>query len=428
MSKKYKQLSELGEIITGKTPSTANRELWGGNIPFITPTDINGYTTFYQIDTERTVSEFGANKQKKTVLPPNSVCITCIGSTIGKPCVTKVRSITNQQINSIIPNNNNDYRYVYYLLRLNLPYLQLIGGGSGAGTPIISKNKFSKFKFLVEDDLPTQRRIASILSAYDNLIENNNKRIRLLEQMAENLYKEWFVRFRFPGHEKVEMVDSRLGKLPSSFKVTNMGSVFDDYIGGGWGNDDASDEFPVAASVIRGADFPNVWHYDLSTCPRRYHKTSNYKSRQLKDGDIIMEISGGTPEQPVGRTVLVTQEMIDRFEDGRVICASFCKMIRLKKDLVSPYFFYYWMHYMYDTRIIDRFQLQSTGIINFKFEPFLKKGLVLLPPKDIQDAFEKHVVPLIKEINQLAVQIDNLSRQRDLLLPRLMSGKLEVNE
>ncbi|MBO7628951.1 MAG: hypothetical protein J6S87_03260, partial [Bacteroidales bacterium] len=121
-------------------------------------------------------------------------------------------------------------------------------------------------------------------------------------------------------------------------------------------------------------------------------------------------------------------DMIDRFEDGRVICASFCKMIRLKKDLVSPYFFYYWMHYMYDTRIIDRFQLQSTGIINFKFEPFLKKGLVMLPPKDIQDAFEKHVVPLIKEINQLAVQIDNLSRQRDLLLPRLMSGKLEVKE
>ncbi|MBR4339797.1 MAG: restriction endonuclease subunit S, partial [Bacteroidales bacterium] len=146
MSKKYKQLSELGEIITGKTPSTVNAELWGGSIPFITPTDINGYTTFYQTKTERTVSDYGANKQKKTVLPLNYVCITCIGSTIGKPCVTKIRSITNQQINSIIPNSKNDYRYVYYLLRLNLPYLQLIGGGSGAGTPIISKNKFSKFK------------------------------------------------------------------------------------------------------------------------------------------------------------------------------------------------------------------------------------------------------------------------------------------
>ena len=322
-----------------------------------------------------------------------------------------------------VTNDKHDNRYFAYKLGL-----MDLGRFSGqAAQPGISVTKVAKLKVEMPS-LPLQRRIASILSAYDNLIENNNKRIRLLEQMAENLYKEWFVRFRFPGHEKVEMVDSRLGKLPSSFQVTNMGSVFDDYIGGGWGNDEASDEFPVAASVIRGADFPNVWHYDLSTCPRRYHKASNYKSRQLQDGDIVMEISGGTSEQPVGRTVLVTQDMIDRFEDGRVICASFCKMIRLKKDLVSPYFFYYWMHYMYDTRIIDRFQLQSTGIINFKFEPFLKKGLVMLPPKDIQDAFEKHVVPLIKEINQLAVQIDNLSRQRDLLLPRLMSGKLEVKE
>lgn len=318
-------------------------------------------------------------------------------------------------------------KFLYYVLSDQNFFNYDTVTSKGTKMPRGSKNAI--MKYLVPDlDLPTQRRIASILSAYDNLIENNNKRIRLLEQMAENLYKEWFVRFRFPGHEKVEMVDSRLGKLPSSFQVTNMGSVFDDYIGGGWGNDEASDEFPVVASVIRGADFPNVWHYDLSTCPRRYHKTSNYKSRQLKDGDIVMEISGGTSEQPVGRTVLVTQEMIDRFEDGRVICASFCKMIRLRKDLMSPYFFYYWMHYMYVTRIIDRFQLQSTGIINFKFEPFLKKGLVMLPPKDAQISFEKQVVPLIKEINQLAVQIDNLSRQRDLLLPRLMSGKLEVKE
>lgn len=315
----------------------------------------------------------------------------------------------------------NHPRYVYYFLKT----MHLEQYNAGAGVPTLNQNHLHSLKIEIHEK-DEQRRIASILSAYDNLIENNTRRIRLLEQMAENLYKEWFVRFRFPGHEKAEFVDSKLGKLPSYFQVTNMGSVFDDYIGGGWGNDEASEEFPIAASVIRGADFPNVWHYDLSTCPRRYHKTSNYKSRQLQDGDIVMEISGGTSEQPVGRTVLVTQDMIDRFEDGRVICASFCKMIRLKKDLVSPYFFYYWMHYMYDTRIIDRFQLQSTGIINFKFDPFLKKGLVMLPPKETQNAFEKQVAPLIKEINQLAVQIDNLSRQRDLLLPRLMSGKLEV--
>lgn len=319
-----------------------------------------------------------------------------------------------------------DNDFVYYLFKQK--HIRELAANSMSGA---SGRQRADMKFIkkIKINLPlisTQQRIASILSAYDNLIENNNKRIRLLEQMAENLYKEWFVRFRFPGHEKAEFVNTKLGKLPTSFSVTNMNSVFDDYIGGGWGNDDESEDFPISASVIRGADFPNVWHYDVSTCPRRYHKKSNYKARQLQDGDIVMEISGGTSEQPVGRTVLVTQDMIDRFEGGRVICASFCKMIRLKKEIISPYFFYFWMHYLYDTRIIDRFQLQSTGIINFKFEPFLKKGIVMLPPKELMQSFEDKINPIFKEINQLAIQNDNLSRQRDLLLPRLMSGKLEV--
>lgn len=315
----------------------------------------------------------------------------------------------------------NSPRYVYYFLKT----MHLEQYNAGAGVPTLNQNHLHSLKINIHKK-DAQRRIASILSAYDNLIENNNKRIRLLEQMAENLYKEWFVRFRFPGHEKTEFVNTKLGKLPTSFSVTNMNSVFEDYIGGGWGNDDESEDFSISASVIRGADFPNVWHYDVSTCPRRYHKKSNYKARQLQDGDIVMEISGGTSEQPVGRTVLVTQDMINRFEGGRVICASFCKMIRLKKEIISPYFFYFWMHYLYDTRIIDRFQLQSTGIINFKFEPFLKKGIVMLPPKELMKSFEDKINPIFKEINQLAIQNDNLSRQRDLLLPRLMSGKLEV--
>ena len=315
----------------------------------------------------------------------------------------------------------NNPRYVYYFLKT----MHLEQYNAGAGVPTLNQNHLHSLKIEIHEK-EKQSRIASILSAYDNLIENNNKRIRLLEQMAENLYKEWFVRFRFPGHEKAEFTKSKLGKLPSLFRVTNMGEIFADYIGGGWGNDVFSEDFPIEASVIRGADFPKVWHYDVSSCPRRYHKSNNYKSRQLQDGDIVMEISGGTSEQPVGRTVLVTQDMINRFKDGKVICASFCKMIRLKKEIISSYFFYYWMHYLYDTRIIDRFQLQSTGIINFKFESFLRKGDVMIPPKKLQEAFDEQIVPIFKEINQLAIQIDNLSRQRDFLLPRLMSGKLEV--
>lgn len=319
-----------------------------------------------------------------------------------------------------------DKEFVYYLFKQQ--YIRNLAANSmtGASGRQRADLKFVKRIKLNLPLLPIQHRIASILSTYDMLIENNTKRIRLLEKMAENLYKEWFVRFRFPGYEKVEFADSKYGKLPNTFEIVRMKDVFGYYIGGGWGEENESDEFPEVASVIRGADFPNVWHYDVDSCPRRFHKTRNYKARRLEAGDIIMEISGGTSEQPVGRTVLVTKELIERFEGGRVICASFCKLIRLNKEKVSPYYFYYWMKFLYDTRIIDRFQLQSTGIINFKFEPFLRKGDVMLPAKEIMEAFGKKVMVLHQEMNLLAKQNSLLARQRDLLLPRLMSGKLEV--
>ena len=317
-----------------------------------------------------------------------------------------------------------DKSYLYYYLLHQTPFY--LGGVNGATMVHITKKNMEKKTVYIPSSLQTQHRIASILSTYDSLIENNTKRIRFLEKMAENLYKEWFVRFRFPGHENVEFGDSKYGKLPNTFSIVRMNEVFDYYIGGGWGVEEQSEDFPEKASVIRGADFPNVWHYDVNSCPCRFHKAKNYAARQLKAGDIIMEISGGTSGQPVGRVVLANQELIDRFEDGRVICASFCKLIRVNQEKVSPYYFYYWMKFLYDTRIIDRFQLQSTGIINFKFEPFLRKGDVMLPTTEVMDAFEKHVSALHKEMNQLAKQNTLLARQRDLLLPRLMSGKLEV--
>lgn len=316
-------------------------------------------------------------------------------------------------------------KFLFWLMK-HQHYVNYIASvKSGTAVQMVTKKNVEDYKFMCPP-IEVRNRISEILWTYDSLIENNTKRIRLLEKMAENLYKEWFVRFRFPGYEKAEFGDSKYGKLPNTFSIVRMNDVFNYYIGGGWGEEEQSDDFPKKASVIRGADFPNVWHYDVSSCPCRFHKTKNYTARQLKAGDIIMEISGGTSEQPVGRVVLVNRELIDRFEDGRVICASFCKLIRVNKEKVSPYYFYYWMKLLYNTRIIDKFQLQSTGIINFKFESFLRKCDVMLPPKEVMDTFEKQVATLHREMNLLAKQNSLLARRRDLLLPRLMSGKLEV--
>lgn len=319
----------------------------------------------------------------------------------------------------------SDEDFVYYLTSSDAVVLPAINSMTGASGRQRADRRFIERTKLNVPDLPTQKRIADILSAYDDLIENNNQRIALLEKAAQGLYKEWFVRFRFPGHEADHMVESCLGKTPSSFNFIKMNEAFNYYIGGGWGNDEFSADFTEEAYVIRGTDFPNVQKGNLSTCPLRYHKKSNYAARALKANDIIIEVSGGTAEQPVGRTLLVTQDIINRL-GGKVICASFCKQIRLNTEVVTPYYFYYWMQFLYDTRIIDRFQLQSTGIINFKFEYFLRKGDIMLPPRELMDKFDKKVKTLYEEIAILARQNENLAKQRDLLLPRLMSGKLEV--
>ena len=416
-------LDKLGSVSRGRSKHRPRNDesLFNGIYPFIQTGDVKR-SGLHIVDYTETYNEKGLAQSK--LWAPGTLCITIAANIADTSILSFPACFPDSIIGFVADKEKSDVRFIKYSFDILQKKCQAIS--LGATQDNLSWEKLSKIKFDIPS-LSIQHFIASILSAYDNLIENNNKRIRLLEQMAENLYKEWFVRFRFPGHEKSEFVASKLGKIPSSFSVTNMGDVFEDYIGGGWGNDEESEEFPISASVIRGADFPGVWHYDVSTCPKRFHKKSNYKSRQLQDGDIVMEISGGTSEQPVGRTVLVTQDLIERFEEGRVICASFCKMIRLNKKKISPYFFYFWMHYLYNTRIIDRFQLQSTGIINFKFEPFLKKGIVMLPSRDVMQSFDKFIIPIFKEINQLAIQNENLARQRDLLLPRLMSGKLEVN-
>lgn len=306
----------------------------------------------------------------------------------------------------------------YALTSLNLNRLSGQAAQPGLSVTMLKKQKI---------ELPSeiqQNRIAEYICTYDKVIEINNKRIKILEQMVEELFKEWFVRFRYDV--KIESYkNSSLGKIPESFDIIKMRDAIDYYIGGGWGNDSFSEEFPVKGFVIRGADFPKVEKGDISSTPLRFHKQSNYNARKLEANDIVFEISGGTQEQPVGRSVLITEELLGQF-DNSAICASFCKLIRVNEQIISPIYLYYWLQYMYETRMIDQFQLQSTGIINFKFEYFLRKGLILLPPKELMELFEKKVVLMKKQIDELAIVNSNLIKQRDLLLPRLMSGKLEM--
>lgn len=227
--------------------------------------------------------------------------------------------------------------------------------------------------------------------------------------------------FRFPGHEKVRMVRSPLGEIPEEWKIEPLESLIDNYIGGGWGKESTDESHVQPAYVIRGTDIPDVRTSKLSEVPFRYHTISNIQSRRLFSGDIIFEVSGGSKGQPVGRTLLITPELLSAF-DRDVICASFCKRIQPNDEKYGSELLYVSFLEGYDSGEIEQYQVQSTGISNFKWAEYIKNIHRVVPPESLRMRFREHVIPLFNCIVTLGLQIQNLRKTRDLLLPRFLSN------
>lgn len=235
-------------------------------------------------------------------------------------------------------------------------------------------------------ELPLQHRIASILSTYDTLIENNTKRIRLLEKMAENLYKEWFVRFRFPGHENVEMENG----LPKGWKVKKYEDELNVKYGKGLPTDKLTkDGFPVFGSN---------------------GQIGYYTSYMYDTPQILISCRGassGVVNISLPKSFITNNSLI-------------CEMTN-KTESVFEYLKYYFLNtnlVQYQTGSAQP-QITINNIVKLK---------LLIPSTDIQIKFADKVRTLDKEVGNLQLQNSLLARQRDLLLPRLMSGKLEVKE
>lgn len=220
------KLGDIGNIITGSTPPTKNKEYFGKDCLFITPTDYRNCNKYIS-NSERGISILGIEKLKNRLLPSGSIMVTCI-ATMGKVLINKLPAITNQQINSIIIDNKKfSADFIYYLLIHNNNKIKSIV--SGSAVPILNKKDFSNLVFEFPP-LAEQKRIASILSALDDKIELNNKTNKILEEMAQTIFKEWFINFNFPNEDGKpykksggEMIDSELGKIPKGWKVGTIG-------------------------------------------------------------------------------------------------------------------------------------------------------------------------------------------------------------
>ena len=191
--------------------------------------------------------------------------------------------------------------------------------------------------------LPEQRAIAHILGTLDDKIELNRRMNQTLEGMARAIFKDWFIDFG-PTRAKLEgrephlpadvwdlfpdsLVDSELGLIPEGWEVEEFGVLLDDVIGGDWGKESPDSTNTVPVSIIRGTDMPSLAQGGTGSVPLRHTTERKLERRRLQDGDIVIEVSGGSPTQSTGRSIMVTDNILKRFP-GPVVCASFCRRFR----------------------------------------------------------------------------------------------------
>jgi type I restriction enzyme S subunit len=265
--------------------------------------------------------------------------------------------------------------------------------------------------------LPVQRRIADILSAYDELMENSQRRIRTLEAMARALYREWFVHFRIPAEvltkagasPKIKLVLSPLGNIPQGWEVRKLA----DFVTTKYGYTESTNVEPVGPKYLRGMDINKTSFIDWSEVPYCPITPEDHEAYRLRVGDVVV-IRMADP----GKVGIVEQEV-----DG--VFASYLIRVAPKDDRLSPYFLFYLMesaeYYAYITGASTGTTRKSASagvIADYQF---------VLPPQNVVEQFERRVSELRSLLTTLLKQIVNLRLTRDLLLPRLLSGQLELS-
>lgn len=287
-----------------------------------------------------------------------------------------------------------DRTYLYYYLLHQTPFY--LGGVNGATMVHITKKNMEKKTVYIPSSLNVQHRIASILSTYDTFIENNTKRIRLLEKMAENLYKEWFVRFRFSGHENVEMENG----LPKGWKIVNLFDVADITYGFAFKSNKFCDNAELNPVVrIRDIQDNHTNTYTDEPCEDKYLIGKNAILIGM-DGIFHMCLWNGERAYLNQRVVMLNSK-----EKG--LC-NYLLYLAIRPQIK------YW------EQVISGTTVAHLG------DKHLRRVKVLFPEKAILEKGNSIISRAMEEKNVLQHQNSLLARQRDLLLPRLMSGKLEV--
>ena len=377
-------IGDLGTVVTGKTPSKSNKAFYGDYAQFLKPTDISEFCKF-TYKTEEMFSRLAADKFGSSLIPKGAICIPCIGTIGTKMTMSHCDCYTNQSINSIICNENYDNEYVYYLMKNFLPNLKSYNLGTASGREFISKSNFEKIEIVAEQNKNIQKEIGKFLSRYDSLIENYQKQIKLLEESAQRLYKEWFIDLRFPGHENTKIVNG----VPEGWEKKKVGDLI--------------------SKVLRTKQV-SANNYLNSGCIPVIDQSRNYIAGYTNDIESLVEVN--IPYIVFGDHTRVLKYVPFSFAKG----ADGTQLI-MSNDLERmPQSLFY-------NSLIEIDLSNYSYARHFKY---LKEESILVPSKAIAQKYDKVVSQYFQSIQKSRGQIHHLTEARDRLLPKLMRGEIEV--
>ena len=397
---------KLGDICkhvtSGGTPKSSIKEYYEPKqIPWLKTKEVN-YCRIYE--TESYISKDGLDNSSAKMIPQNSVIVAMYGQgdTAGRVAINKIPLTTNQACcNLIIDETKAYYEFVYY--QLVTLYEKMVSLKNGGAQPNLNAAIIKSIEIKLPP-LKTQRYIADILSSYDNLIENNQRQIKLLEEAAQRLYKEWFVDLRFPGHENTKIVDG----VPEGWQYEKLGDLVKTTSGGTPSR--RKSEYYVNGNIrwIKTKELNDRFIFETEE-----HITEdavkNSSAKVLPEGALIVAMYGAT----IGKIGITAAEMA---------CNQACCAFISFDDMISKEYLYCWLM---DNREYLVSQGKGAAQSNLSQE-MIRNFSLLCPDKKVIKIFTEIVTTMLENKRVLENKILMLSEARDDLLPKLMSGEVEV--
>lgn len=407
----------LGDVCTrvcsGGTPKSTNLSYYGGEIPWLNTKEID-FNRIYS--TEKTITDSGLNNSSAKWIVPNTVTVAMYGATAGKSCIVKVPMTTNQACCNLTINDEvADYEFVYYTLKNDYTTLASLANG---GAQQNLNAQIIKDYVLKMPSLADQRRIASILSSLDRKIELNNKINADLEEMAQAIFKNWFVDFEpFKGGK---FVDSELGMIPEGWKVSQIADIPHILETG---------KRPKGGAVEKGIPSVGAEHVK-GMCAYDYSKTkyincefaAKLKTGKINGYELMIYKDGGKPGYFIPNFSI--------FGEGYPFENCYLNEHVFKLDFDGNKEFNIFCYFFFKTeQIMSYFNAQGAKAaipgINKKD---VENIYIFSPDNESVIKFGEFAYPLFKQMLKNAIENRTLSTLRDTLLPRLMSGELEVPE